>query len=60
MVDRIAKLIPFELGITLDDAIAKEPELKRLYREDEEVRRLLDLARSSRADVMPASTPAAS
>jgi DNA polymerase-3 subunit alpha len=45
-VDRIAKLIPFELGITLDDALAKEPELKRLYAEDEEVRILLDLARS--------------
>ena len=43
-VDRIAKLIPFELGITLDDAIAKEPELKRLYAQDEEVRSLLDLA----------------
>jgi DNA polymerase-3 subunit alpha len=45
-VDRIAKLIPFELGITLDDALSKEPELKRLYGEDEEVRNLLDLARS--------------
>jgi DNA polymerase-3 subunit alpha len=45
-VDRIAKLIPFELGITLDDALVKEPELKRLYKEDEEVRGLLDLARS--------------
>ena len=45
-VDRIAKLIPFELGITLDDAIAKEPELKRLHSQDEEVRNLLDLARS--------------
>jgi DNA polymerase-3 subunit alpha len=45
-VDRIAKLIPFELGITLDDALGKEPELKRLYAEDEEVRNLLDLARS--------------
>jgi DNA polymerase-3 subunit alpha len=45
-VDRIAKLIPFELGITLNDALAKEPELKRLYKEDEEVRGLLDLARS--------------
>jgi DNA polymerase III subunit alpha len=45
-VDRIAKLIPFELGITLDDALAKEPELKRLYQQDEEVRNLLDLARS--------------
>ena len=30
-VDRIAKLIPFELGITLDAALEKEPELKRLY-----------------------------
>ncbi|HNS28713.1 MAG TPA: DNA polymerase III subunit alpha, partial [Steroidobacteraceae bacterium] len=30
-VDRIAKLIPFELGITLDDALKKEPELRRLY-----------------------------
>ncbi len=45
-VDRIAKLIPFELGITLDDALAKEPELKRLYGQDEEVRNLLDLARA--------------
>jgi DNA polymerase III subunit alpha len=45
-VDRIAKLIPFELGITLEDALGKEPELKRLYAEDEEVRNLLDLARS--------------
>src|SRR5580658_5547912 len=45
-VDRIAKLIPFELGITLDDALGKEPELKRLYADDEEVRNLLDLARS--------------
>ncbi|HEY1726671.1 MAG TPA: DNA polymerase III subunit alpha [Steroidobacteraceae bacterium] len=45
-VDRIAKLIPFELGITLDDAIGKEPELKRLYQQDEEVHNLLDLARS--------------
>jgi DNA polymerase-3 subunit alpha len=45
-VDKIAKLIPFELGITLDDAIEKEAELKRLYKEDEEIRNLIDLARS--------------
>ncbi len=45
-VDRIAKLIPFELGITLEDALAKEPELKRLYESEEEVRNLIDLARS--------------
>jgi DNA polymerase III subunit alpha len=46
MVDRIAKLIPFELGITLDQALEKEPELKRLVREDEEVATLIDMARA--------------
>ncbi len=45
-VDKIAKLIPFELGITLDDALTKEPELKRLYETEDEIRNLIDLARS--------------
>ena len=45
-VDRIAKLIPFELGITLDAALEKEPELQRLYQAEEEVKNLIDLARS--------------
>ncbi|MBV9620988.1 MAG: DNA polymerase III subunit alpha, partial [Gammaproteobacteria bacterium] len=45
-VDRIAKLIPFELGITLEGALGKEPELKRLYQSEDEVRNLIDLARS--------------
>jgi DNA polymerase-3 subunit alpha len=45
-VDRIAKLIPFELGMTLDKALEQEPELARLYRTEEEVRSLIDLARS--------------
>jgi DNA polymerase-3 subunit alpha len=45
-VDRIAKLVPFELGITLEAALQKEPELQRLYQAEEEVRNLIDLARS--------------
>ncbi|MER2601096.1 MAG: DNA polymerase III subunit alpha, partial [Candidatus Competibacter phosphatis] len=44
-VDRIAKLIPFEIGMTLDKAIEQEAELRRLYENDEEVRALIDLAR---------------
>lgn len=44
-VDRIAKLIPFEIGMTLDKAIEREAELRRLYESDEEIRTLLDLAR---------------
>jgi DNA polymerase III subunit alpha len=45
-VDRIAKLVPFELGITLEAALEKEPELQRLYQAEEEVRNLIDLARA--------------
>ncbi|HHJ17701.1 MAG TPA: DNA polymerase III subunit alpha, partial [Gammaproteobacteria bacterium] len=45
-VDRIAKLIPFEIGITLDKAMAQEDALRELYEQDDEVRELLDMARS--------------
>jgi DNA polymerase-3 subunit alpha len=44
--DSIAKLIPFELGITLKDAIEKEEELKRRYKDEDETRELLDMAMS--------------
>jgi DNA polymerase-3 subunit alpha len=45
-VDRIAKLIPMEIGMTLDKALQQEEELRRLYGADSEVRDLIDLARS--------------
>jgi DNA polymerase-3 subunit alpha len=45
-VDKIAKLIPFEIGITLDKALEQEEELKRLYDTDTEVYELIDLART--------------
>jgi DNA polymerase-3 subunit alpha len=44
-VDRIAKLIPFEIGITLEKALEQEEEFKRLYETDSDVRELIDLAR---------------
>ncbi|RAP38354.1 DNA polymerase III subunit alpha [Legionella quinlivanii] len=43
-VDKIAKLIPFEIGITLSKALQDEEELKRRYDEEEEVKELIDLA----------------
>ena len=43
-VDGIAKLIPLELGITLSDALEKEPQLKERRESEEEVRELLELA----------------
>ncbi len=45
-VDRIAKLIPMEIGMTLDKALEQDEELKRQYHNDEEVSAVIDLARS--------------
>ncbi len=43
-VDGIAKLIPFELGITLEDALKQEPRLKVEIKEDEAIAQLFELA----------------
>ena len=45
-VDRIAKQVPFELGITLDKALDQEEELAAMYKNDEEVQSTIDLAKS--------------
>ena len=45
-VDRIAKLIPFEIGMTLEKALIQTSELQTLYETDEEVKALMDMARS--------------
>jgi DNA polymerase-3 subunit alpha len=44
-VDKIAKLIPFEVGITLEKALAKEEALRKRYEQEEDVRALIDMAR---------------
>lgn len=43
-VDKIAKLIPFELGMTLDKAMEQEPLLRERYEQEDDVRTLIDLA----------------
>ncbi len=45
-VDRIAKLIPFELGMTLERALDESADLKQLYDSEEEVRTIIDMARA--------------
>ncbi|MDH3364057.1 MAG: DNA polymerase III subunit alpha, partial [Gammaproteobacteria bacterium] len=44
-VDRIAKQVPFELGITLEKALEQSDELAAMYRDDEEVAAIIDLAK---------------
>ena len=53
-VDSIAKLVPRELNITLDLALEKNPELRKMYQEDEQVRRLIDM--SKRLEGLPRNT----
>ncbi len=45
-VDKLAKLIPFEIGITLEKALEIEPQLAERYNKEEDVRALLDTART--------------
>jgi DNA polymerase-3 subunit alpha len=44
-VDKMAKLIPFEIGMTLEKALAQEALLRERYEKEDDVRTLLDLAR---------------
>ncbi len=44
-VDQIAKMIPFEIGITLDKALADEEGFKARYDDEDDVKELIDLAR---------------
>lgn len=43
-VDQLAKLVPFELKMTLTKALEQEPQLKERYQKEEDVRTLIDLA----------------
>ncbi len=45
-VDRLAKLIPFEIGMTLAKALQDSLDLKQLYENEEEVKALIDMAKS--------------
>ncbi len=58
-VDKIAKLIPFELGITIDKALEKSPNFKKLYMTDERAKYLIDVAKAVEGMPRHASTHAA-
>lgn len=44
-VDQICAMIPQTLGITLDDALTQNSDLKREYENDADIRELIDIAR---------------
>lgn len=57
--DRIAKLVPNDLNITLSEALEREPELKLLYQNDPRVTRLINTSKVLEGLTRHASTHAA-
>jgi len=58
-VDRIAKMIPFDLKMTLDKALEESPPLKEAYQKDPRVKELVDISRRLEGTTRHASTHAA-
>lgn len=54
LCDTIAKAIPMELGITIDKALKMNPELRKMYQEDDQVHSLIDM--SKRLEGLPRHT----
>ena len=44
-VDQIAKMVPQELGMTLDKAFEANPDFKEAYNSDPEIKKLIDMSR---------------
>jgi DNA polymerase-3 subunit alpha len=57
--DRIAKMVPEQLKMTIDLALEMNPDLKKLYEEDDVTRRVIDLAKRFEGMPRHASTHAA-
>lgn len=53
-VDNVAKMIPMELGITIEKALKSNPELKQAYESDDVVKNLIDM--SMRLEGLPRHT----
>ncbi|MDY4081902.1 MAG: DNA polymerase III subunit alpha [Candidatus Metalachnospira sp.] len=57
--DRISKMVPAELNMTIDKALGMNPELKNEYENDEDVKKLIDMSRKLEGLPRHASTHAA-
>ncbi len=57
--DRVAKLVPEELKMTIDKALEREPELKRLTQEDRTIAKVIEVARKLEGMARHASVHAA-
>ncbi len=58
-VDKIAKMIPFDLKMTLDKALAESPPLQDAYQKEARVKELIDICKRLEGTTRHASTHAA-
>jgi len=58
-VDKVAKEIPFAIGMTIDKALDTNPNLKKLYTSSEQIKELIDISRNVEGLPRHASTHAA-
>ncbi|OJU15744.1 MAG: DNA polymerase III subunit alpha [Clostridiales bacterium 43-6] len=59
VVDTVAKMIPMELNVTIDAALATSPELRERYDADPQIHKLIDMAKKIEGMPRHASTHAA-
>ncbi|EFM38813.1 DNA polymerase III, alpha subunit [[Eubacterium] yurii subsp. margaretiae ATCC 43715] len=59
IADKVAKMIPLMLGVTIESALNINHELKKLYDEDDTVKKLIDMAKTIEGMPRHASTHAA-
>ncbi len=57
--DRLAKLVPFSLDMTLDKALKTEPQLKEAYEQSEQTRKVIDICKKLEGLARHASVHAA-
>ena len=56
IADKVAKMIPLMLGVTIESALNINHELKKLYDEDDTVKKLIDMAKTIEGMPRHAST----
>ena len=44
--DTVAKLVPFDINMTIDKALELSPDLKKIYNSDEQIKELIDMSRA--------------
>jgi len=57
--DRLAKLVPFSLDMTLEKALSTEPELEAAYKQNEQTRKVIDIGKKLEGLARHASVHAA-